>query len=70
MQLVWTKLVYSLGQKFIHLYTPQHLTQLKLTRIMDYATALSEIGEEEQAYALKTSIKDDVARIDSLSASG
>lgn len=22
MQLVWTELVYSLGQKFIHLYTP------------------------------------------------
>lgn len=27
MQLVWTEPVYSLGQKFIHLYTPQHLTQ-------------------------------------------
>lgn len=27
MRLVWTELVYSLGQKFIHLYTPQHLTQ-------------------------------------------
>lgn len=45
----------------------QGTKSMKLTRIMDYATALSEIGEEEQAYALKASIKDDVARIDSLS---
>jgi hypothetical protein len=40
---------------------------MKLTRMIDYATVLSEIGDEEQSYAIKASIKDDVARINSFS---
>jgi len=43
----------------------QGTKSMKLTRMMDYATVLSDIGDEEQSYAIKASVKDDIARTDS-----
>ena len=52
MRLVWTELVYSLGQKFIHLYTPQHLTQYFWKTEV---TALPETGGGVEDSAEETS---------------